>query len=97
MGAKNTISNKKNIITNIKSKIIFKKIFNRVPEIKFLKIIRYNKKSMSLMDKNINDYKKYSNTVIEIFPLPNHFGKFINIENPAILKIQHIFIFILMI
>ena len=39
MGAKNTNSNKKNIITNIKSKIIFKKIFNRVPEIKFLKII----------------------------------------------------------
>ena len=83
MGAKNTYSNKKNIITNIKSKIIFKKIFNRVPEIKFLKIIQHNKKFMSLMDKNINDYKKYSNTVIEIFPLPNHFGKFINIENPA--------------
>ena len=48
---------------------------------KSLKIFKYNKQLQKRLDININDYKKYSELIeIELIPLQNESGKFININ-----------------
>ena len=83
MGSTNTISEKRGILSNIKSKIIIKEIFKNIKEIKLLKIIRHNKKLHSQLNKDINNYKKFSYIEIEIYlnSKENGCGKFINISN----------------
>ena len=70
---------------NIKSKFILKKIFNNLNKKNLLKIIKYNKNIKKRLDININEYKEYSEKFssieIEIKPLNNKFGKFININH----------------
>ena len=68
-------------INNIKSKYILKKIFYNLNEDKSLKTIKHNKNLQSRLNINFNEYKKYSNIEIELIPLKNEFGKFINIPN----------------
>ena len=76
---------------NIKSKNILKQIFDYMPKIKSLKIIKLNKK----IQKDLNiDYKEYieafSPIEIEIKPFKNEGGKFIRIENEE-RKYYHIY------
>ena len=63
----------------IKSKYILKNIFGHLKESKLLNIIRYNKKLKKIADKKMNDYiNEYSKIIIEIIPIENIYGTFIN-------------------
>ena len=74
--------NKTNLLIKVKSKYILKEIFDNLKENKKLDIIRYNKKVRKNLNKNIKDYiKEYSKIEIEIIPIENEIGKFININN----------------
>ncbi len=57
-----------NNILNVNSKFILEKIFDNLIEIRLLKVIRYNNKLKNILNKDNNDYKKYSNIVIEVIP-----------------------------
>ena len=72
--------NSKDIFKNLKSKYIFNKIFDNLSKIKSLKIIKYNKKMQKEIKININDYKDYSLTELEIIPDSKDYGQFININ-----------------
>ena len=67
-------------LDNVKSKFILKQIIGLLPEKKFMKIIQYNKNIQNKLDLNINDYKKFYQIELEIIPLPNNYGKFINVK-----------------
>ena len=83
--------NKTNSLIKIKSKYILKQIFDNLKENKKLEIIRYNKKIRKNLNKNIKDYiKEYSKIEIEIIPIENKIGKFINI-NKNNLPYYHIY------
>ena len=72
------------MIENLKRIYILKKVFNHIQKFKSLDIIKYNKKIQQKLNLNINDYKKhseiYSTVEIEIAPIKNKYGKFININ-----------------
>ena len=61
-----------NIFKNLKSKYILKQIMANLSKIKFLKIIKYNKRIKSRLGLSITDYKNYIETftqiVMEIIP-----------------------------
>ena len=66
MEGKIVFSFKNNLLANIKSNYILKKIFNYMKEKIILRIILYNNKIKKRINKNINDYKKiYSEIKIE--------------------------------
>ena len=77
--------NSDNILKNIKSNVILKKIFDYIQKKKSLKTIRYNKSIQKRINLNINHYKEYSEKYssieieIEIKPMENKYGRFINI------------------
>ena len=80
-----TESNKiesKNILTNLKSNYILKKLFDYLLKKKTLDLIKHNKKMKGRININIQDYKNYSEIYssikIEIKPANNKYGKFIN-------------------
>ena len=75
------ISNKKYeaSIKNIKSKYILKQIFNTLNKNKFLGIIKYNKQIQRFLNLDKNDYKEHFEIEIELKPILNQYGKFINI------------------
>ena len=68
----------------IQSKSILKKILNCLENKKLLNIIKYNKKIQRRIDTNNTDYndysRLYSSIEIEINPIKNEYGKFINIK-----------------
>ena len=66
-----------NNLKNIKSKVILKKIFDYIQRNKSLEIIKNNSNIQKRLNININDYKPI---LIEIIPIPNKYGKFINIK-----------------
>ena len=72
-------------LENIKSRLILKKLFNHLKIKNSLGISKYNNKLKKIINLNINDYKeyseKYSSIEIEIKPVINKYGKFINIKN----------------
>ena len=70
-----------NILKNIKSKTILRKIILLLQYIKLLEIINYNKKLQNKLNINIEDYKDYyeKHSTIEIEIIQDIFGKFINI------------------
>ena len=54
-------------LNHVKSKYILKKIYDNVPNTKFLNIIRYNKTIQNRLDINISIYKtEYSKIIFEI-------------------------------
>ena len=57
-----------NNILNVRSKFILEKIFAYLSEIRLLKVIKYNNNFKNLLKKENNDYKKYSNIIIEVIP-----------------------------
>ena len=67
---------------NIKSKYILQKVFNILETKKSFNIVKYNNKIKKRINININDYKEYSEKYtlieIEIKPVNNKYGKFIN-------------------
>ena len=63
------------------SSYILNLIFNNLHKKKLLEVIRYNKKIQTRSNKDINYLKKYLQIKIEIIPLENIYGNFINISN----------------
>ena len=57
-----------------------------MPKKKKLEIVKYNKKVQNRLNINIKDYKNYYEQIeIEIIPVKEEYGKFINIQNKDIL------------
>jgi len=79
-----TLVESKNKFKNIKSKYILKIIFNHMEKVRTLKIIRFNINMRKRLNMNINDYKdyseKFSSIKLEIIPVQNKYGDFINIK-----------------
>ena len=87
-------SAKPNPITeNIKSRFILTKIYDNIPKIKKLLIVKYNKRIQNRLNLDVKDYKEYCEIEMEIIPTK------INMVNLLILikKINYIIIYILMI
>ena len=74
----------KNKFKNVKSKYILQIIFNHMKKVRTLKIIRFNINMQKRLNMNINDYKdyseKFSSIKLEIIPVQNKYGDFINIK-----------------
>ena len=61
--------NSKNILKNIKSSHILKRIIGNLTEYKLLKFIKYNKNIQKIIGFGYENYKKYLRTEIELFPI----------------------------
>ena len=76
--------NSKNALDNIKSDFFIRKIFDLIPKNISFRIVNYNKKLQKKLKINIKDFIEindiYGATTIEIIPMKNKYGKFINIE-----------------
>ena len=70
----------KDIFENIKSKYILLKIFENMPKRESLDIVRYNKTIKKRININVKDYEECSLIEIEIIPVKNKYGLFINIK-----------------
>ena len=75
----------KDKLEKIRCSYFLEKLFNILAKKKSLDIIKYNKKLKKRINININDYKeyseKYTSIEIEIKPVNNKYGKFINIKD----------------
>ena len=94
---KKTVSNKiesKDIFKNLKNDYFLQKLFHILLKKKSLDIIKYNKKIKERINISIKDYKEYSEIYssieIEIKPVNNKYGEFINI-NKENEKYYHIY------
>ena len=83
-----TKSNKiesKDIFKKLKNNYILQKLFNNLLKKKLFYIIKYNKYIKKRANVSFKDYKEYreiySTNEIEIKPVKNIYGKFINIDN----------------
>ena len=78
----------KNLLKNLKNDYFLQKIFNNLLKKKSLDIIKYNKNIKERMNISIKDYKEYSEIYssieIEIKPVKNEYGKFINMNENEI-------------
>ena len=74
----------KDIFKNLKSNYILKKLFYNLLKKKSLDIIKYNNQIKERINISIKDYKEYSEIYssieIEIKPINNRYGKFIDIN-----------------
>ena len=74
----------KSNLDNIKNDYFLQKVMNNLSKKETLEIIKYNKKIKERLNININDYKeyckKYSSIEIELIPIKNKYGPFINIK-----------------
>ena len=76
----NNNSNETFSLSNVKSKYITIQIVNLLCTKNLLNIFRYNKNYQNIFKKDINDYKTFFSKIeIEIIPLENKFGYFINV------------------
>ena len=75
----------KNELIKINNNYILKKVFRCLHTHLKLELIKYNKKIQERLNIDINSYKeyseKYSSIEIEIIPVENEYGQFININN----------------
>ena len=75
-------NNNKNYLKEIKSVFFLEKLLFSLSKKKLLNIIKYNKTIQNILDININNYKKYSEIYspieIEIIPVKDKYGTFIN-------------------
>ena len=82
--AQSKLNNSDNLLKNIKSNFILKKFFDYIDKKKAIESIKYNKSIQKRINININHYKeyseKYSSIEIEIKPIENKYGRFINIK-----------------
>ena len=83
-------------IKNIKSDYFLRTIFGSIQKVKSIGIIKYNKKMQIRLNIDIKDFKeysqKYSPIEIEIIPLRNKYGNFINIIKKEEESFFHIFL-----
>ena len=83
-----------NIFNNLKNDYFLKKVFNNLQKVKSLNIIKYNKNIKKRININIKGYKEYSEKYslieLELKPIINLKGKFINIKDEDI-KYYHIY------
>ena len=74
-----------NKFNNTKTDYFLKTVFNNLEKKKMLDLLKYNKNISNRINININDYieylEKYSSIEIEIKPVNNTHGKFINFKN----------------
>ena len=70
----------KDLFKNLKSKYILQILFNNLLKKKSLEIIRYNKNIKNRLNISIKDYIDCLSIDIEIKPVNNKYGKFINID-----------------
>ena len=71
----------KDVFKNLRSNYILKKVFYNLLKKKSLDIIKYNNNIKERMNINVEDYKECSGLIeIEIKPIKNESGKFININ-----------------
>ena len=82
-----TDSNKiesKDLFKNLKNDYFLQKLFHNLLKKKSLDIIKYNKKIKERINISIKDYKEYSEIYssieIELKPVNNKYGEFINID-----------------
>ena len=72
-------------LKNIKSDYFLMKVFNNLKKKNSLEMAKYNKKIKERLNLNINNYKEYCETYssieIELVPVKDKFGKFININD----------------
>ena len=72
-------------LQKLKSDFFLRKIINNIKQNKSLEIMKYNKKLQKRLNININNYKEYSQLYssieIELKPVDNIYGKFINISD----------------
>ena len=73
------------IFENLKNNFFLEKLFNNLEKRKSLYLLKYNKNLKKRINITINDYKEYSEIYssieIEIKPVINKYGKFINITD----------------
>ena len=74
----------KNLFNNLKSDYFLQLLFTNLMKKKLLDIIKYNKNIKDRINISIKDYKEYSEIYssieIEMKPVNNKYGKFINID-----------------
>ena len=74
----------KDIFKNLKNDYFLQKVFNNLEKKKSLDFIKYNKSIKKRLNINIKDYKEYSEIYssieIELKPVNNKYGEFINID-----------------
>ena len=90
----NTLLNKRKVFTNlgnIKSDYILKKVFDCLNLKSKLKSIKNNKKLQKKLNISIQDYKDYTDIIIEIIPYEKKYDNFINIFNKEDEKYFHIY------
>ena len=75
----------KNKIINIKSNYFIQKLFDNIQKKISLEIVKYNHNLQKRLNININNYKEfselYSSIELEMIPIQNKYGSFINIQN----------------
>ena len=83
-GLRNEKTEAKDIFKKIKSDYFLRKLFYNLLKKKSLDIIKYNNNIKERMNISIKDYKEYSEIYssieIEIKPVKNEYGYFININ-----------------
>ena len=74
----------KDILNNIRSNYILKRIYENLNKKNSLELIKYNKKLQKRLIIKLNDYKTYNEIYtpieIEIIPVQGNIGKFINLN-----------------
>ena len=82
---KSKLINSDDKLKKLKSDYFIQKFFDYIYKRKSLEIIKCNKSMQKRMNININNYKEYSEIYssieIEIIPIKNKYGKFINIPS----------------
>ena len=82
MNAINNTDYKRNSLIKIKSSYILNLIFDNLKQKKILEIIRYNGNLKNKLNKIKKDYiKEYYKIELDIIPIKNKYGNFININN----------------
>ena len=77
---KNQIKIKENL-RKIKSDFFLRILFNHLEKKKILHMVKYNKQMQNILNINLNDYKEIHDQIeIEVIPVKNNYGKFINFQ-----------------
>ena len=74
------MSKGRKIIFKIKLTKFFITMFNHLEKSLSLNIVRYNNQLKNILGMNINDYENCSKIEIDIFPIPDKIGKFVNVN-----------------
>ena len=78
-------------IQSVKSVCIIRRILNNLERMKYFKIIKYNKQIQKRLNISPDDYRDFSIIKIELIPIENKSGNFINIFNEEDRPYYHIY------